>query len=208
MTATENQQTEIIDRARYRQILWFFGGLIANIVWWDLIVGRIFQKRVRKNRPDRFPGACHAAFRLAGHRNGGRHDQAGPIPELPRGRAATRRSPKNWLVYKTKFHRFPMKDVASVLNAELGDLSDHFTYFEEEPLAAASLGQAHCARLVSPDGINMQSGNGSSQAAVVVKVQRPNIEDIVSTDLAALHRNRPVGDALQSRSAAGRTYQP
>ena len=30
-----------IDQLRYRRILRFFAGVIANIVWWDLVVGRV-----------------------------------------------------------------------------------------------------------------------------------------------------------------------
>ena len=53
---------------------------------------------------------------------------------------------------------------------------------EAVPLAAASLGQAHRARLTP--GIAADLGF----ADVVVKVQRPGIEQVVATDLAALRR--------------------
>ena len=49
-------------------------------------------------------------------------------------------------------------------------LDDVFSYFEEKPLAAASIGQVHRARL-----------EGGEE--VVVKVQRPNIRKIIETDL-------------------------
>jgi len=56
-------------------------------------------------------------------------------------------------------------------------LSELFLEFDPEPLAAASLGQVHQAKLHKPL-------SGFDQ--VVVKVQRPNIETIIQTDLAAL----------------------
>jgi predicted unusual protein kinase regulating ubiquinone biosynthesis (AarF/ABC1/UbiB family) len=52
-----------------------------------------------------------------------------------------------------------------------------FAEFDETPLAAASLGQVHRAKLREPSN-DVQS--------IVVKAQRPNIEKIVATDLAAI----------------------
>lgn len=65
--------------------------------------------------------------------------------------------------------------ILAVLEAELGQLADHFSEIELEPLAAASLGQVHRAWLAEGD-----------KTAVVVKVQRPGIVNLVQTDLAAL----------------------
>ena len=62
-------------------------------------------------------------------------------------------------------------------------LSEKFTTFEEIPVAAASLGQVHRATLKDND-----------LPQVVVKIQRPNIANIIDTDLAAL---RVVGNWLQ-----------
>ena len=65
-------------------------------------------------------------------------------------------------------------DIATVLSAELGDDFERlFAEFEWEPLAAASIGQTHRARLHSGE-------------SVVVKVQRPGIEVTMERDLAAL----------------------
>lgn len=52
-------------------------------------------------------------------------------------------------------------------------MEDIFTAFEEEPLAAASIGQVHRARLASGE-------------TVAVKIQRPNISAIIETDLEIL----------------------
>src|SRR5262245_60882663 len=65
---------------------------------------------------------------------------------------------------------FPL--VRDVLEHELGKpLERAFARFETEPLAAASIGQVHRARL--PDG-----------ADVVVKVQYPGVADAIAADLA------------------------
>jgi len=52
-------------------------------------------------------------------------------------------------------------------------LQDVFMEFRREPLAAASIGQVHYARTKNND-------------EVVVKVQRPNIEKIIETDVQLL----------------------
>jgi ubiquinone biosynthesis protein len=83
--------------------------------------------------------------------------------------------------------------IASVLEAEYGpDLDAVFAEFEWEPLAAASIGQTHRARLRTGE-------------AVVVKVQRPGIEATMERDLAALgllanlaQRRTPLGRGIRS----------
>ncbi|MFX3760303.1 AarF/UbiB family protein, partial [Streptococcus suis] len=50
------------------------------------------------------------------------------------------------------------------------------------PMAAASLGQAHRARLTDADAAD------AGFADVVVKIQRPGIDRIVEVDLAALRK--------------------
>jgi ubiquinone biosynthesis protein len=70
---------------------------------------------------------------------------------------------------------FPFAQARVLVETELGaPLAQLFASFEPVPLAAASLAQVHAATL--PDG-----------SEVVVKVQRPGIEDLVATDLDILH---------------------
>ncbi|MDL9980463.1 ABC1 kinase family protein [Microbacterium sp. ASV49] len=74
----------------------------------------------------------------------------------------------------------PFAEIRALAEAELGvPLVDIFAYFDEEAVAAASLGQAHRARLMTLDA-------GFDE--VIVKVQRPGISDIVEIDLSALRR--------------------
>lgn len=66
---------------------------------------------------------------------------------------------------------FSHTEVAKIIESELGGPpKDMFEHFEEGPLAAASIGQVHRARL--KDG-----------EEVVVKVQRPGIRKIIEVDL-------------------------
>ena len=69
---------------------------------------------------------------------------------------------------------FPMEEVRAILERELGrPLADSYREFREEPLAAASIGQVHEARLFTGE-------------RVAVKVQRPAVGDIVRLDLEIL----------------------
>src|SRR3954469_9895832 len=89
--------------------------------------------------------------------------------------------------------RMELAQVAEVGRAELGAAPDAlFAEFDPEPLAAASLGQVHAARLA--DG-----------REVVVKVQYPGVEKALENDLdnaAVLVR----GFALTGKTLDGRAY--
>ncbi len=87
--------------------------------------------------------------------------------------------PKEWTVELSKLQDevppFSFMDARKQIETELGHtLEDLFSSFEAEPLAAASIGQVHRAVL-----------HGGEE--VVVKVQRPDIEEIIKTDLEILH---------------------
>ena len=75
-------------------------------------------------------------------------------------------------------------DIRRELETELGrPLSEIFMNFDQNPLASASIGQVHRACIRQQSEGAECSGD---YPAVVVKIQRPNIENIVETDLAAL----------------------
>ena len=78
--------------------------------------------------------------------------------------------------------------IEAVLVEELGDVDVVFAEFEWEPLAAASVGQTHRARLHTGEH-------------VVVKVQRPGIEATMERDLEALAL---LGGLAQRRTPFGR----
>ncbi|MBU0910432.1 MAG: AarF/ABC1/UbiB kinase family protein [Proteobacteria bacterium] len=66
---------------------------------------------------------------------------------------------------------FSYEEVCEVITKELGQPPEVvFQSFEKEPFAAASIGQVHRARLPNNED-------------VVVKVQRPGIQEIIETDL-------------------------
>ncbi|HEV2149372.1 MAG TPA: AarF/ABC1/UbiB kinase family protein [Longimicrobiaceae bacterium] len=86
---------------------------------------------------------------------------------------------------------FPYAEVERIVTTELGvRMSRAFLDFDPEPLAAASLGQVHRARL--RDGTE-----------VAVKVQRPGIREQILTDLDALG---DIAEFLDRHTEAGRRY--
>ncbi|MCB1178381.1 MAG: AarF/ABC1/UbiB kinase family protein [Leptospiraceae bacterium] len=68
----------------------------------------------------------------------------------------------------------PYTTIKYIVEKELGGkIEDHFQSFEEKPIASASISQVHGA--VTKNGLD-----------VVVKVQRPDIEDTLKTDMTLI----------------------
>jgi predicted unusual protein kinase regulating ubiquinone biosynthesis (AarF/ABC1/UbiB family) len=87
---------------------------------------------------------------------------------------------------------FPYPQVQAIVEDELGvRISKAFSYFDERPLAAASLGQVHKAAL--RDG-----------REVVVKVQRPGIVKQIAEDFQVLEQ---IADFLQEHTEVGRKHR-
>ncbi len=69
---------------------------------------------------------------------------------------------------------FPDDEAFALIESQLGAPVDElFTKFDRTPIAAASLGQVYCAEL-------------GEDREIVVKVQRPNVDHVVETDLDIL----------------------
>jgi ubiquinone biosynthesis protein len=87
---------------------------------------------------------------------------------------------------------FPYEEVERIVSGELGvRMSKAFADFDPAPLAAASLSQVHRAY--------MRDGR-----AVVVKVQRPDIRDLIVGDLEALGE---IAHFLDQHTELGRRYE-
>ena len=86
----------------------------------------------------------------------------------------------------------PPEGVRELLEEELdAPVEEVFAEFSWTPLAAASIGQAHCARL-----------HGGQQ--VIVKVQRPGVADSVSRDLDVLDE---LATMVEQRTSWGAEYR-
>jgi len=86
--------------------------------------------------------------------------------------------PEAYLVELSKLQdntpKLPASSIREVVESEFAkEISELFSEFDDEPMAAASLGQVHRAKL--PDG-----------TSVIVKVLRPGIREQVETDIEIL----------------------
>jgi predicted unusual protein kinase regulating ubiquinone biosynthesis (AarF/ABC1/UbiB family) len=171
---------ETIDPVRYRRILRFFSGVIAHLVWWDLLMRRVpvTRQRALVSRPQRLRGISRD-FRYLAIEMGGVMIKLGQflssrVDVLPIEVTEELKG------LQDEVPPADTRQVMGLLREQLGDISRRFEYIEPEPVAAASLGQVYRARLRPDRG---ESGPG---VQVVIKVQRPYIEGMVRTDLAAL----------------------
>jgi ubiquinone biosynthesis protein len=91
-----------------------------------------------------------------------------------------------------KIEPFSFKEVERIVTSELGvRISKAFADFDATPMAAASLGQVHRARL--RDG-----------REVVVKVQRPGVREQIAQDLDALE---DISAFLDTHTEMGKRYE-
>jgi predicted unusual protein kinase regulating ubiquinone biosynthesis (AarF/ABC1/UbiB family) len=158
---------------RYLRIVLFFARIVLNFILWEIILRRVGLRRLAEStRRDRYTRAA-GRFRALAVGMGGVLIKVGQflsarvdvLPEYITEELSGLQDEvpaENFAAIKT------------VIETELGKpLADLFATFDAVPLAAASLGQAHRAAL--PTG-----------EKVVVKAQRPGIDQLVEIDLAAL----------------------
>ena len=176
-------------RARYLRIVLFFAQATLSVIVWELILPRLgLRDLARRTRSARLTRLA-ARFRALAIRMGGVLIKMGQflssrLDILP---------PEITVELSGLQDEVPPEAfdaVRRLAEAELGaTLAERFETFETVPLAAASLGQVHRATLRDKD-VESQPG---AFYAVVVKIQRPHIEELINVDLAAL---RVVGSWL------------
>ncbi len=169
-------------RARYRYIMAFFARAVASFIYWELVLPRLglrgLTRRTRSNRYKQL--ATH--FRAMAIRMGGVMIKVGQflssrLDVLP----VEITEELSGLQDEVPAENFDA--IRKLAEAELGaPLNEIFERFEAEPMAAASLGQVHRARL------RADAAEAAGFQDVVVKVQRPFIEQLVDVDFSALHR--------------------
>lgn len=167
-------------RARFFHILWFFAGVFLRFIAWELILSKIgFRSQVRSTRAGRFRREAER-FRVLAIKMGGVMIKVGQflssrLDILPPEVTDTLADLQDEVPAET------FESIRLQAESELqAPITEKFAWFDETPLAAASLGQVHRARLRAdvPEAEHFQD--------VVVKVLRPNIEKVVSVDLSAL----------------------
>jgi predicted unusual protein kinase regulating ubiquinone biosynthesis (AarF/ABC1/UbiB family) len=165
-------------RSRYFRILRFFGGVILSIIWWNLILPRLGLRWLSaRNQARRFKRIA-VDFRSLAIRMGGVMIKVGQFLSA-RLDVLPREITDELTGLQDEVRPETFADIRGVVESEFNmALGEHYAFFEEHPMASASIGQVHRARLHDKDGVE--------QPGVVVKVQRPHIEEIVGVDLAAL----------------------
>lgn len=182
-------------RMRYWRIVLFFARVALTLIFWDIFLPRIGLRTLARNTRSQRYRQIAARFRALAIRLGGVMIKVGQFlsarldvlpPEITDELAGLQ-------------DEVPPADFNSIrllAETELGSPLDKvFASFEESPLAAASLGQVHRARLFQKDA------EAVGYDHVVVKILRPNIEQIVEVDMSAvrvaggwLSHYRPVSD--------------
>jgi predicted unusual protein kinase regulating ubiquinone biosynthesis (AarF/ABC1/UbiB family) len=169
-------------RARYRRILRFAARYLAQSWWYELFLPRIGLRRLSARNRSRRLRRIAQNFHVLAVDLGGLMIKVGQFmssrldvlpPEIT----------KELEGLQDEVPPVPFDAIRRLAEAELGvSLERAFSFIDPTPLAAASLGQAHRARLSDMDAA--QTG----LLDVVVKIQRPNIDRIVEIDLSALRR--------------------
>lgn len=168
-------------KTRYRRIILFFARNLAAIFLWDVFLPRLgFKSLAAGTRPRRLRKIARGYHNLAVSL-GGVHIKVGQFLSA-RMDVLPPEVTEELTGLQDEVPPEDFADIRALAEVELGaPLGDIFAHFEETPLAAASLGQVHRALL--KDAEKEDFG-----ARVVVKVQRPDIETIIETDLRALQR--------------------
>jgi predicted unusual protein kinase regulating ubiquinone biosynthesis (AarF/ABC1/UbiB family) len=174
-------------RARYRYIMGFFARATASFIFWEIVIPRLGMRAItRRTRSQRFTHIA-AQFRAMAIRMGGVMIKVGQFLSA----RADVLPPEITEELSGLQDEVPAEDFAAIrqlAEAELdAPLEERFEYFEIEPLAAASLGQVHRARLRA-DAVEAEGSAAQGFRDVVVKIQRPFIEQLVQVDFSALHR--------------------
>ncbi|HPA33408.1 MAG TPA: AarF/UbiB family protein [Anaerolineaceae bacterium] len=164
-------------KSRYRRILWFFARVLVNLLFWDVILSSIGLRRISHRTRARRLQKIAASFRTLAIEMSGVMIKVGQFLSA-RLDVLPREIIDELAGLQDEVRPEPVESIRAVVEAEFHcPLEELFTDFNPQPMAAASIGQVHTARLQQPDGTFRE---------VVVKVQRPNIPQVVETDLAAL----------------------
>src|SRR5690349_14362583 len=166
-------------RARYRFIMTFFARATASFIFWEMVLPRLGLRGVtRRTRSQRLTHLA-SQFRAMAIRMGGVMIKVGQFLSA----RADVLPPEITEELSGLQDEVPAEDFTSIrqlAESELGaPLEQRFASFETEPLAAASLGQVHRARL-RPEAAEEQGFQD-----VVVKIQRPFIDQLIEVDFSA-----------------------
>ena len=181
-------------RARYRKIILFFANILVSVLYWDIVLPRIGLGRwARNTRPQRLRKIA-SRYRTLAVEMGGVLIKVGQFMSA-RVDVMPPEVTDELADLQDEVPSEPFEAMCNVVESEFGiPILDKYLEFDPEPLAAASLGQAHLAliRITKEQAEQLHALdkstdiNGDISYPVVVKIQRPHIEEIIATDLAAI----------------------
>ena len=169
-------------RARYRYIMGFFLRATISVVFWEIFLPRLgLRGLTRRTRSERYR-RIRIQFRAMAIRMGGVMIKVGQFLSA-RLDVLPVEITEELSGLQDEVPAEDFEAIRELAEAELGGaLEDKFERFEPEPLAAASLGQVHRARL------RVEAPEADGFREVVVKIQRPFIDQLIEVDFSALRR--------------------
>jgi len=160
---------EVMSGRRARTVRWLFMRIALHLLWWDVILNRGALRYFRRPGPARWARLAEQ-YRLHAERLGGVLIKLGQYAsarvDLLPGEVTTALEGLHDAVPPA-----PADQVVAQIEADFGrPITSIFRSFDPVPVGAASLGQAHRARLLSGE-------------PVIVKVLRPGIAGTVAADI-------------------------
>ena len=162
-----------IDLKRYRQVRWFFAKAFSHVIFFDIFLNRPI---LRWFRPDPLPRwqKISRRYRELAIEMGGVLIKLGQFLSI-RVDVLPHEVTSELAGLRDEIPAEKFEAIVAQIEADFErPVAELFAWISPEPLGAASLGQAHLARLAA------------DQAEVVIKVLRPGIDVLVETDLAAI----------------------
>lgn len=157
---------------RYLRTLWFFAWLFVRLLFWHKLVQNYFPGMVDRGNLKRWTGYARE-FRHFALSTGGVMIKAGQFVST-RSDILPEQITNELASLRDEVPGVPVNKVRDIITQDLGPIPSRYARFDEQAVAAASLGQVHRAQLHNGD-------------RVVVKILRPGIEEICHTDLAAMN---------------------
>ncbi len=198
-----------IDVKRYRKVRRFFAKVFLHTIWWDIILNRPVLRLLRRTPLPRWK-AISREYRSLAVEMGGVLIKLGQFLSI-RVDILPSEVTKELAGLQDEVPPERTEEIIAQIEEDFGcPISDIFEWFSPEPLGAASLAQAHLAKIRQGARGEGQGASGERQGAsgerqgargerqatghnpqattqkVVVKVLRPGIGVLVETDLKAI----------------------